>query len=83
MKDLPLIEKYPSIILTAESRALRRKVREIQQKHPEWGPGPIKHALLQEGLIASREDIEKVMDKVDRYEDMLPLRIVKHRLGLW
>lgn len=79
---LPLIDRAPSFLLTAESRALRRKVQEIQQRHPDWEAEAIQRALFRQGFAVSLRDLRGCMERDPNLEGLRPLRLVKYQLGL-
>ncbi|ADH65450.1 hypothetical protein Mesil_3664 (plasmid) [Allomeiothermus silvanus DSM 9946] len=79
---LPLIDRAPSFSLTAGSRTLRRKVREIQQRHPDWEPEAIQRALFRQGFAVLLPDVRQVVEKDPDLEGLRPLRLVKYELGL-
>jgi hypothetical protein len=79
---LPLIDRAPSFLLTSESDVLRRKVQQIQQRHPDWEPEAIQRALFRQGFAVTLRDLYSCMERDPELETLRPLRLVKYELGL-
>ena len=79
---LPLIDRAPSFLLTAGSRTLRRKVREIQRHHPDWEAEAIQQALFRQGFAVALQDLRSCLKRDPDLEGLRPLRLVKYELGL-
>jgi len=79
---LPLIERAPSFLLTRESDALRRKVQQIQRRHPDWEPEAIQRALFRQGFAVALRDLYDCLERDPELEGLRPLRLVKYELGL-
>lgn len=78
----PLPGRPPTFRLEPGTR-LYAKVSAIQRRHPEWEAEAIRCALLRQGFAASLRDIKAVMKTEREFEGMLPLRVVKARLGMY
>ncbi len=84
LTQLPLPEKGPAFLLSRHDSVLRRRVEQLQMRHPDWTPEAVRRALFKQGLAVSLADLREVMQDDSQPDDMLPMRLVKARLGqLW
>lgn len=78
---IPIPEKSPA--LAPSQRRLGRLVEELLEQHPDWTPEAIRRALFLRGLAADpcllRAEVEA---QGAGYGDLLPVRLVRERLGL-
>lgn len=82
--QLPLPERSPTLLLSQHGSVLRRLVSQIKERHPDWAPETVRRMLFKQGLTAPLADLYKIMREDEAlFRNMLPLRLVKARLGLW
>jgi hypothetical protein len=80
LTQLPLPEKGPAFLLSRHSKTLRRRVEQLQMRHPDWTPEAVRRALFKQGLTVLLADLREIMQDDLRQDDMLPMRVVKARL---